>query len=51
MEEDNKEPVYFLELNKNTGDSVFNNKVNSLEFVQKIGDMEFNKDLKKGIVS
>jgi len=47
MEENNKDCIYYLEQNKNTGDSSFNNEVNSLEFVQKIGDMEFNKDYKK----
>jgi len=47
MKENNKDRVYYLELNKNTGNSTFNNEVQSLEFVQKIGNTEFFNDYKK----
>jgi len=47
MKENNKDRVYYLELNKNTGNSTFNNEVQSLEFVQKIGNKEFLTDYKK----
>jgi len=47
MKENNKDSVYYLEQNKNAGNSTFNNEVNSLEFVQKIGDKEFRNDYKK----
>ena len=49
MKEDNKDSVYFLEQNKSISNSVFNNEVNSYEFVQKIGDMDTThlKDYKK----
>ncbi|GBU26534.1 hypothetical protein R84B8_00044 [Treponema sp. R8-4-B8] len=40
MKENNKECIYYLEQNKNITNLIFNNEVNSLEFVQKIVDME-----------
>jgi len=42
-----QEQKLYLELNKNTGNSTFNNEVQSLEFVQKIGNKEFLTDYKK----
>jgi hypothetical protein len=47
MKENNKDDIYYLEQNKNTGNSAFNNEVQSLEFVQKIGNKEFHNDYKK----
>jgi hypothetical protein len=49
MKENDKDLIYYLEQNKNISNAIFNNEVNSYEFVQKIGDMDIThlKDYKK----
>jgi hypothetical protein len=47
MKENNKNYIYYLEQNKNICNLTFDNEVNSLEFVQKIGNKELLNDYKK----
>jgi len=49
MKENDTDYIYYLEQNKNIGNTVFNDEVKSYEFVQKIGDMDIThlKDYKK----